>query len=132
MGSNLKDFNPKARAQLLANDAVQNAKQLTKNNPRLGAVEAGVAESTIAPTLERRPPKQRSGKNRVEIVIILLACVHRELDSDNLQGSLKPCRDAIAVTIGIDDGDPRLRWEYAQVVTRGEEGVIVKIERLNL
>lgn len=36
------------------------------------------------------------------------------LDSDNLAGSQKHVRDGIADWLGIDDGSPRITWEYAQ------------------
>jgi hypothetical protein len=36
------------------------------------------------------------------------------LDGDNLQGALKGVRDGIADALGIDDGDPRITWDYAQ------------------
>lgn len=39
-------------------------------------------------------------------------------------------RDAVAAWLGIDDGDPRVRWEYGQVETRGAQGVLVKIETM--
>ena len=38
----------------------------------------------------------------------------RKLDSDNLVGSGKHVRDAIARWLGIDDGDERITWSYAQ------------------
>ncbi len=36
------------------------------------------------------------------------------LDSDNLAGAFKHVRDALAKEIGIDDGSPRIQWEYRQ------------------
>ena len=39
----------------------------------------------------------------------------KSLDSDNLGESFKAIRDQIAHEIGIDDGDARITWEYAQV-----------------
>lgn len=36
------------------------------------------------------------------------------LDDDNLPASMKSVRDEIAKLSGIDDRDPRVRWEYAQ------------------
>lgn len=39
---------------------------------------------------------------------------HRTLDTDNLAISAKAVRDAIARIYGVDDGDPRYVWEYAQ------------------
>lgn len=38
----------------------------------------------------------------------------RELDSDNLAGSLKAVRDGIADALELDDGDKRLTWLYEQ------------------
>lgn len=40
--------------------------------------------------------------------------VGRTMDSDNLAGAFKGLRDALAQWFGIDDGDPRLTWLYAQ------------------
>jgi len=38
------------------------------------------------------------------------------LDShDNLRTSLKPFVDRIAEHLGVEDSDPRIRWEYLQV-----------------
>lgn len=38
-----------------------------------------------------------------------------KLDSDNLPGAFKHVRDGMADALGIDDGDARLAWSYAQV-----------------
>src|SRR5262245_53907881 len=45
----------------------------------------------------------------------LLRVGPKRLDSDNLGESFKAIRDAIAKRIGVDDGDERITWEYAQV-----------------
>jgi len=51
------------------------------------------------------------------------------LDPDNLQGSLKACRDGIADRLGVDDASPLVEWRYAQrKVKRGEFGVEVQLE----
>lgn len=42
------------------------------------------------------------------------------LDDDNLRGSLKFVRDAIAKWLGLDDRDPRIEWRYGQ--ERGQRG----------
>lgn len=42
----------------------------------------------------------------------------RRLDDDNLAGSAKAIRDGVADWLGIDDGDPRLTWRYAQEIGR--------------
>tara|TARA_R110000868_G_scaffold398689_2_gene672063 strand:+ start:582 stop:941 length:360 start_codon:yes stop_codon:yes gene_type:complete len=38
----------------------------------------------------------------------------RELDDDNLRGAIKAVRDGIADRLGINDRDPRVKWEYGQ------------------
>lgn len=38
----------------------------------------------------------------------------RLLDTDNLAGAFKHCQDALAREIGIDDGDDRVAYRYAQ------------------
>ena len=52
----------------------------------------------------------------------------RGLDSDNLAGALKAVRDGVADALGMDDGDARLTWLYAQRRGRpGEYAVLVEI-----
>jgi hypothetical protein len=47
-------------------------------------------------------------------VITITRIGPRTLDSDNLAGSAKHVRDGVADWLGIDDGDKRLSWNYAQ------------------
>jgi len=48
-------------------------------------------------------------------VITLTRIAPRRLDpGDNLNSSMKAVRDGIADALGIDDGDARLTWKYAQ------------------
>lgn len=49
----------------------------------------------------------------------------RRMDSDNLAGAFKACRDQAAKLLGVDDGDPRVEWRYEQA---SGKGVLVKIE----
>lgn len=46
--------------------------------------------------------------------ITLTRIAPRSLDFDNLVGSFKQTVDGIAKAMGIDDGSPRLIWQYAQ------------------
>lgn len=46
--------------------------------------------------------------------ITLTRVAPRRLDSDNLAGSFKAVQDEVAALMGIDDGDPRITWVYAQ------------------
>lgn len=50
----------------------------------------------------------------------------RTLDDDNLRGALKAIRDGVADRLGVDDRDPRVRWEYDQ--ERGTPVGAVRIE----
>lgn len=52
----------------------------------------------------------------------------RRLDDDNLAGALKATRDGIAAALGVDDGDERVQWRYAQGRCKsGEQRVVVTI-----
>jgi hypothetical protein len=46
--------------------------------------------------------------------VTLTRLAPRTLDGDNLQRSFKAVRDEVAACIGLDDGDRRITWEYAQ------------------
>lgn len=53
----------------------------------------------------------------------------RRLDADNLAGSFKGIQDGIAAALGMDDGDERLTWVYAQEKgNKSRIGVVVTIE----
>jgi hypothetical protein len=62
--------------------------------------------------------------------IAIISFRRRRLDDDNLSGGAKALRDAVARWIGIDDGSPRLAWEYHQVIGNGTEQTCVKIDKL--
>lgn len=47
-------------------------------------------------------------------VITLTRIAPHTLDCDNLASGFKACRDGVADWLGIDDGDKRLTWQYAQ------------------
>jgi hypothetical protein len=57
---------------------------------------------------------------------ILLTRHGRRVDDDNLQGALKAVRDEVAAWLGIDDGDERVQYCYAQqACKRGGEHVSI-------
>lgn len=59
------------------------------------------------------------------VVVRLTRIGPRKLDSDNLQASCKSSRDGVADWLGIDDGDDRVTWLYAQ--ERGAYAVRVEV-----
>lgn len=54
------------------------------------------------------------------VKITLTRIAPRTLDDDNLASGFKACRDGVADWLGIDDGDKRLTWVYAQ--NKGKAG----------
>lgn len=94
----------------------------------LDAIPAKVAKPIVAPALDRRDAKLKEGKDGVAVRVAIVALRKRLCDKDGNIGSFKPVQDAIADSLGIDDGDPRISWEYGQQQTNGQEGLIVKIE----
>lgn len=51
----------------------------------------------------------------------------RRMDEhDGLRAAFKGLVDAAAKLIGVDDGDPRVTWQYAQI--SAGKGILVKIE----
>jgi hypothetical protein len=68
----------------------------------------------------------RSGPMHAGAIIITLVRIGPgKLDSDNLAGALKAVRDGVADALGLDDGDPRLEWQYGQ--EKGPYNVRVEI-----
>lgn len=59
-------------------------------------------------------------------VVTLTRISARGLDDDNLRGALKAIRDEVAAWIGVDDRDPRVRWDYAE--RKGAPAVEVRVE----
>lgn len=74
--------------------------------------------------------KRRGKRPKISVALRITIVVYRErhLDSDSVSASCKWIRDAIAESLGVDDGDPKIDWEYEQVRTRGQQGVMVKVE----
>lgn len=69
----------------------------------------------------------RRGKVPLPCVVRLTRIGSRRLDDDNLAGAFKACRDQIAREIGVDDGDDRIKFEYAQEAV-GKRVYGVKVE----
>jgi hypothetical protein len=114
-------------------------KELPKNvsasfkarNPQLypvGRLQNSQPKSTTPQALARFTEEQQRRAQSLGVCISIITLRRRLLDSDNLVGSCKPLRDAIARSIGLDDGDKRLRWQYEQFETKGRQGTIVRIE----
>lgn len=65
------------------------------------------------------------------VIVTIIVCRHTLCDDDNSgMGGTKALRDAIARSLAIDDGDPRIRFAYEQAVAVGPEGTIVMIQKV--
>ncbi len=71
----------------------------------------------------------RSGRKRKLVAIVtILAFRNRYADDDNITAGCKSLRDCIATSLGVDDGDGRVRFECRAVQTGGREQTIVIID----
>lgn len=118
------------------NPTFANASETCKRlNPHVfggavGAVERDRAKPTALQALDSSVPQPTCRQNGVGIRVVLVSFRRRLLDAhENLPYAFKPLVDAIAASLGIDDADPRVSWEYHQCVTRGQTGCVVTIER---
>lgn len=67
-------------------------------------------EREAVATALRRHHRPAAPPASVQLVLVR----PRRLDSDNAVAACKAARDAVASWLGIDDGDPRTAWHYAQ------------------
>jgi len=65
-----------------------------------------------------------------QLCITITSLRKKMLDSDNLSGGAKSLRDAIAVSLNLDDADSVIEWKYQQLVTQGPVGTLVQIETI--
>lgn len=97
-------------------------------DPAVGGLAAGEQQRSSGPALVSPRPQRQTRKGCVELIVTLITCRSREADDDNHIASCKPLRDTIAQSLELDDGDKRIRWEYGQIESHGQPGVIVRIE----
>jgi hypothetical protein len=78
-------------------------------------------------------PRRKATRRRSPVVRITIVSVrHRLLDSDNLVAGCKQIRDALAEKLESSDAEGSgIEWETEQVLTRGTEGTLVRIECLD-
>lgn len=97
----------------------------------LGLVATTEPKQNQGPALVEGSRPSPSRTRRLACIVTLIRIGGRRLDPDNLATSFKPLQDAIAETLGIDDGDSRIEWQYRQIQRgKAESGCIVKIETL--
>lgn len=104
---------------------------LRKSARPLGAVGGKERKRDSNATLVRHKSRQPRREGRVAVLVTIITCRNRLCDSDNSgMGGNKALRDAIADSLGADDGSPAIGWQFGQCLTHGEQGTIVLIQRL--
>lgn len=103
----------------------------------MGTVAVPKPQPETGRALEQDLSRRRSGQAGLAggadtasgccVEVDLIACVHRRCDDDNITAGCKPLRDAVAASLGLDDGDPRLIFRVHQVVGSGPEGTLVMV-----
>jgi hypothetical protein len=82
-------------------------------------------------TIRNRPRSDKLSKRGLPVIAISLVTFRPvAIDDDNNVGSLKTVRDAVAASLGVNDRDSRIRWEYGQVESRAGTGTLIKITLL--
>jgi len=62
------------------------------------------------------------------LTVKLTRVAPRSLDCDNNVSALKAVRDGVADYLGVDDGDDRITWEYAQAKASAPRTYLLTIE----
>ena len=86
---------------------------------RIGAVKR--ARDTVGVVLAA---KARTRPPLPVVVTLTRLAPGNPMDSDNLSSACKPVRDAVALWLGVADGDPRVTWQC--IGQRGAWGVRVE------
>jgi len=121
MALQLSQLDAKLRARIEAQLAQEDAARAGDLRP----VPAAVAQPDGREALPAHAGQSRRARR---MVVSLIGLRRRTLDDDNFNGACKHLRDAIAASLGLDDGDKRICWQYQQLQTKGREGVLVRIE----
>ncbi len=93
-------------------------------------------QDTVSEPQSRTPlvAKARRANRRIhraKVRVSIISVRHRLLDSDNVVAGAKQARDVIAEMLGCsDDEQSGIEWEYDQILTRGTEGTLLRIEQL--
>ena len=126
MALKLDQLDAKLRARIESQLAQEDAAR------SVGAADLRPVPASQPQPVRRASPPAHAGQSRRarRLVVSLIGLRRRTLDDDNFNGACKHLRDAIAASLGIDDGDPRIRWQYQQLQTTGREGVLVHIEAI--
>lgn len=80
--------------------------------------------------VERGSLKRGSDRVRYRVTITSHRRTDRRIDGENLSRGFKHLRDAIARSLGQDDNEDFITWDYGQIETHGRRGTVVTIAKL--
>lgn len=101
------------------------------NSDTVGAVVAQKQQPPPEAALVEKLPRRCERQGSVGYRVLVVACRSSLCDDDNSRAGYKALQDAIAATLGIDDGRrDRISFEYQQITTATDEGTLVKIEKV--
>ena len=76
-----------------------------------------------------RPIRDAMMQDRSKRLAILLTRYSRsKLDTDGVVSAMKHVRDEVAACLGVDDGEERVTWEYAQARVPSGYAIRIAIE----
>lgn len=116
-----------------------NAREFWADRARRVKEQRTAARSALSRATKTSPVGAKRGQlrwdgwghlgNPESLVVTITRIAPRRLDSDNLARSAKAIRDGVADWLGIDDGDERIDWRYAQRRGgMGEHAVEIRVE----
>lgn len=91
-----------------------------QRNSGLGELENSQRKPDPAQALDGSPQVFKKRKRTVasRLTVHIITFRQRLLDSDNFEAGAKPLRDAIAKSLGVDDSDKFVNWNYHQIIAK--------------
>jgi hypothetical protein len=97
----------------------------------MGTVGYPIVQPDVSRPLDRKRRARQNGAVELVAIVTIIRVGYKECDDDSLIPGAKALRDSIAASLGVDDGDKRIRWRYSQArVDDGRTGTIVKIDQV--
>ena len=121
-----------ARERMQPISEVQFQEKVLNENNTVGALSNPKRKHDLPQALVSGNKRVEGSGARLDFRVSIISVRKRLLDGDNLIAGSKWLRDHIAKTLERDDAEGAgLEFEYSQVLTKGEEGTIVRLESLN-
>lgn len=104
-------MNPKG----IPSNYVQNEQGEWCHPSRVGRLLPTEPKQDAVPALDQITEAYRGVTKGVVLRVEFIRRSQKRLDTDNLAFAFKAMRDSVAWTLGVDDNDPRIIWNYEQI-----------------